>query len=70
MEVKVNDYFEPVTQFSVVPGIVRVLYLNERCDAVVLIQLTDPPRQPIGLGLEELRGSVIAGDTKPAVVAQ
>lgn len=68
MKVQVNDCFEPLTEFSVVPGFVRVLYLNERYDAVVLIQLTDPPRQPIGLGLEELRGSVIAGDTKLAKV--
>lgn len=62
MKVQVNDCFEPATKFSVAPGIVRVLYLNERYDAVALIQLTDPPRQPIGLSLEELRRSVIADD--------
>ena len=29
MKVQVNDCFEPLTEFSVVPGFVRVLYLNE-----------------------------------------
>lgn len=68
MNINVNDVFEPVTELSAVPGVVRIIFVDVRRDVAIAIELTDPPRQPMGLGLSDLRGSLAAGDTKRATV--
>ncbi|HFL7943208.1 TPA: Mu transposase C-terminal domain-containing protein [Pseudomonas putida] len=68
MTIFVNGVFEPVTELSVINAITRVIYIDEKNDAVVLIDLVDAPRQPYTLGLEELRGSLQSGDTKSVAI--
>lgn len=69
MTVLVNDVFEPVTDLSVIATIARLLYQDETHDLAVVMDLSDPPRQPYAVGLEELRRSLASGHTKPAAIA-
>lgn len=46
MTVLVNDVFEPVTDLSVIATIARLLYQDETHDLAVVMDLSDPPRQP------------------------
>lgn len=69
MIVRINDIFEPITEYSPAPGPVRLLHLNEHEDTAVVIELREPPRQPLWLSLEELRSSLTDGHTKVSTVA-
>jgi putative transposase len=69
MNISVNDVFEPVTELSVLSAMARALYLDEKNDALVVIDLSDPPTKPYSIGLEELRASLASGHTKPVVTA-
>ncbi|WP_054996816.1 hypothetical protein, partial [Pseudomonas ficuserectae] len=64
MNISVNDVFESVTEFSVLSTMARVLHLDEAHDAVIVMDLIEPPRKPYAVGLEELRLSLESGDTK------
>ena len=61
MIVQINDVFEPITEFSPITGPVRLLHLNEHADMAVVIELRDPPRQPLWVSLEELSSSLAGG---------
>lgn len=67
MSISVNDVFQPVTEFSALSTMARALHLDEARDAVILIDLVEPPGKPYALGLQELRLSLDSGDTKPVV---
>ncbi|WP_313478903.1 Mu transposase C-terminal domain-containing protein [Stutzerimonas kunmingensis] len=69
MNISVNDVFEPLTELSVLYTTARALHLDEKNDALVIIDLTEPPRKPYSIGLEELRASLASGHTKPVVTA-
>lgn len=69
MNISVNDVFEPVTELSLLSTMARVLHLDEKNDALVVIDLIEPPRKPYSIGLEELRVSLASGHTKPVVTA-
>lgn len=69
MNISVNDVFEPVTELSVLSTMTRVLHLDEAHDAVIVIDLIEPPRKPYSVGLEELSMSLESGDTKSVVTA-
>ncbi|UVK83116.1 transposase family protein [Pseudomonas sichuanensis] len=68
MSIFMNGVFEPVTESSVIASMVRVIYIDEKNDLAVLIDLVDPPKQPYGVSLEDLRRSAETGDTKPVSV--
>lgn len=68
MSIFVNGVFEPVTESSVIASMARVIYIDEKNDLAVLIDLVDPPKQPYGVSLEGLRRSAETGDTKPVTV--
>lgn len=69
MKISVNDVFEPVTELSVLSTMARAIHLDEKSDALVVMDLTEPPRKPYSIGLEEFRSSLVSGDTKPVVMA-
>lgn len=69
MNISVNDVFEPVTELSVLSTMVRALHLDEKNDALVVIDLTEPPKKPYSIGLDELKASLASGHTKPVVTA-
>ncbi|OPK06021.1 Mu transposase C-terminal domain-containing protein [Pseudomonas sp. VI4.1] len=69
MKIKINDVLEPVTEHSAIAALVRVLWLDEMQDAVCLIEMTaNPPRLPFILGLQQIKASILAGDTKTATI--
>ncbi|MDG9782708.1 Mu transposase C-terminal domain-containing protein [Metapseudomonas otitidis] len=69
MKISVNDVFEPVTDFSMLPTMARALYVDEKNDVLVVMDLRDPPKKPYSISLEEFRGSLESGDTKSVVIA-
>lgn len=69
MNISVNDVFEPVTEFSVLSTMVRAIHIDEAHDAVIVMNLIDPPGKPYPMGLEELKLSLESGDTKSVVTA-
>ena len=69
MKISVNDVFEPVTELSLLSTMARAIHLDEKHDALIVMDLTDPPRKPYSIGLEEFRVSLVSGDTKPVVMA-
>lgn len=68
MKINCNDIFEPVTEYSLISGLIRVLWLDEKYDTVHVIEMCDPPRHPLILSLQQLRASISGGDTKLATV--
>lgn len=69
MKIAVNDVFEPVTESSVLSDMARVIHLDEKSDVVFLIDLTDPPRKPYGVGWGDFQQSLECGDTKQVTLA-
>src|SRR3546814_1492993 len=55
MKISVNDVFEPVTELSLLSTMARAIHLDEKHDALIVMDLTDPPRKPYSIGLEEFR---------------
>lgn len=68
MSISVNSVLEPITEFSVLSTMARVIHLDEVHDVVIVMELIDPPGKPIGIGFEALRLSLESGDTKPVAV--
>ncbi|MCV4289028.1 Mu transposase C-terminal domain-containing protein [Pseudomonas capsici] len=68
MSISVNSVLEPITEFSVLSTMARVIHLDEVHDVVIVMELIDPPGKPLGIGFEELRLSLESGDTKPVTV--
>lgn len=58
MKISVNDVFEPVTELSLLSTMARAIHLDEKHDALIVMDLTDPPRKPYSIGLEEFRVSI------------
>lgn len=69
MSISINDVFEPVTELSVLSTMVRAIHIDEAHDAVMVIDLIEPPGKPYPVGLEELQLSLAAGDTKPVTLS-
>lgn len=69
MSISINDVFEPVPELSVLSTMVRAIHIDEAHDAVMVIDLIEPPGKPYPVGLEELQLSLAAGDTKPVTLS-
>ena len=68
MKINVNSIYEPVTEDSVLSGLARILFVDDRRDLVVVIQLAEPLLQPVGIDLSAFRESLILGEIKLATV--
>ena len=68
MSISLNGVFEPITEFSVLSTMARVIHLDEARDVVVVMELVDPPGKPYIVGFEDLRLSLESGDSKPVTV--
>lgn len=47
MKISVNDVFEPVTELSLLSTMARAIHLDEKHDALIVMDLTDPPRETL-----------------------
>lgn len=68
MSISLNGVFEPITEFSVLSTMARVIHLDEADDVVVVIDLVEPPGKPYVVGFEDLKLSLESGDSKPVTV--
>ncbi|KPX56185.1 Tn7-like transposition protein B [Pseudomonas amygdali pv. photiniae] len=68
MSISLNGVFEPITEFSVLSTMARVIHLDEADDVVVVMDLVEPPVKPYVVGFEDLKLSLESGDSKPVTV--